>query len=273
MGKIISVVKRLGITMRKGLEKAKKRGVGKERLRERIKVFGRIVWLEKWKKMSFKEKVEFAKKRYGVKEVSRRVTRALRELEKGEIDIGRIKGKEFVVALPWLYELSFSENWETRWGVAHALGEIGVWNESVVEMLMRLSVDEDWVIRGKVAHALGRIGVWNESVREMLERLSGDINHIVREGVFKSLQYMKIDKSVKERLIENIKLTNEIVEVARGYFEKLDYEKSQLVIESLFRKKFNMERFLEDENYRKKLFDLVKAMDVEKLRGFVFGKK
>jgi len=34
-----------------------------------------------------------------------------------------------------------------------------------------------------------------------------------------------------------------------------------------------VERFLKDGKYRKELLDLVKAMSVEKLREFVFGKK
>ena len=290
------------------LERAKKRGISRERLEERIKVFGGIVWLSKWRRMSFKEKVEFAKRRYGVKKISREVIEVLRELEKGKIGykiIGRIEGKKFVVCLPWLYELSFSKNWGVREDVAYALGRIGIWNEdvkevleklsgdgnvfirgyaaralgwigvwnkSVGEMLVRLSRDKDYFVRKGVAYALGRIGIWNEDVKLVLERLGRDKDWSVRNTLLRELENMRIDESVKERLRENIKLTNKIVKVAGRYFRELNYEKSYLVIEGLFRKRFDRERFLKDEKYREQLLNLVKAMSVEDLRRFVFGK-
>ena len=356
------------------LEWGRKRGISEERLRRMAKFSLWSDWFRKWRRMSFEEKVESAKKRYGIKEVSKKVKEVLWELERGKIDIEKIKGEKFVVCLPWLYELSFSKDWGVRRDVAIALGNIGVWNDIVGEMLERLSCDElGWVKehvalalgnikvwndvvgrileglsrnRGKywnlgecVALALGNIGVWNDvvsrilkrlsrdghegvkinvakalgeiriwndvvgkilerlggdksalvrvnvadvlvgikvwnkDVRKILEGLSKDPYSVVRKKVLEGLKKIKMDENTRRRLIENIVTTDKIVEVAGRYFSELNYEKSYLVIEGLFRKRFDMERFLKNEKYREELLDLVKAMSIERLREFVFGKR
>ena len=288
------------------VERAKKRGISRERLEERIEAFGRIVWLRKWREMNFEEKVGFAERRYGVK-VSKKVKDVLWELEKGKIDDIKIKGKEFVVAIPWLYELSFSRGAGVKTMVFWVLGKIGVWNKDVKEILERLSGDEDLVVRKSVARALGRIGVWNDDVGKILKRLGrsrhpwimhievpkalgeigvwndvvgemlivlgADYDEFTRETIFESLKKIKMDENAKRKLIEKIKFAGEIAKAAGIYFSELDYEKRWLVIEGLFRNRFDRRKFLKDEKYREQLLDLVKAMSVEKLRELVFGKK
>ena len=348
MRKIISAIKRLGIAMRKGLKRVKKR-ISKERLRKRIKVYRKIVWLERWKK------VECAKKRYGVGRISKEVMEVLRELEKGKIShriVEKIKGKKFVVCLPWLYELSFSKSWKTRELVAIVLGKIGVWNKDVAEMLMRLSRD-NWV-KESVAYALGEIGVWNKTVAEIFRRLSNDNSEWVRKSVAIALSRMGIwNRDVAEILKElyfselmkeyipndlgkiriwnnvvgeilkrlssdgneyvrkkvalalgNIGVWNDVVaeildrlsrdedlgvresvvgvlgkfafgkdwEKVQKEFERIE-DKRTIVLIGFANGKFDKRKFLKDWKYREELFDLVKAMSVEKLREFVFGKK
>ena len=198
------------------LERAKKRGISRERLEERIKVFGRIVWLRKWREMNFEEKVEFAERRYGVKKISRKVIEVLRELEKGKIGymiIGRIKGKKFVVALPWLYELSFSKNWGVREDVAYALGRIGVWNKDVKLVLEKLSGDRHGDVRKGVAKALENIGVWNVDAMRILERLSEDQYQKVRESAAKALGKINVankDKKLAMRILNKLSTDRDV---------------------------------------------------------------
>ena len=159
--------------------------------------------------------------------------------------------------------------------VANVLGEIRVWDDVVGEILNRLSRDRIGSVRLCAVYALREIGVWNKDVAGMLKRLSKDPDpdRPVRESVLRSLKKIKIDENTRRRLIRNIEITNEIVKAARGYFRKLDYEKGMLVIDGLFRNRFDRKKFLKNEKYRKELLNLVKAMSVEKLREFVFGKR
>jgi len=308
------------------VEKAKKRGISRERLEERIKVFGRIVWLSKWKKISFEESIEFAKKKYDIKEVSKKVREVLWELERGNIGysiVEKIKGKEFIVALPWLYWLSFRKDFIIKMGVAYALGRIGVWNEDVKEILERLSRDESAFVRANVAAALGDIGVWNDVVGKMLDRLSKDNDKDVREYVAEALgkigvwndvvgevlESLSIDghgdvrkgvaralgeievwnKNIEEMLMRLNKDENwrvrESVAVALGKivfgenwekvqkeFERIE-DKCAVVLIGFIKGKFDKRKFLKDWRYREQLLDLVKAMSVEKLKEFIYGKK
>jgi len=196
-GKLERVVKRI----------VEKKKISREEALRRVRSIASRFWLGWWRRSSFRKKLEFAERRYKVGKISGAVVKVLLdELDVGRIDIKKIKGEEFIVALPWLYWLSFSENVGIRMDVAEALRNIGVWNEDVAEILGRLSKDENVIVRRSVVWALGelskKVGLGREAL-EMLRELGRDKNEEIRREVAIALANVHIlNEKDRGRVIE-----------------------------------------------------------------------